>query len=127
MDNLLKRLGRRIRDLRSQRGLSQERFADLCGVHRTYMGHLERGEKNVSINSIVRVSEALEVTLAELFAGIDGERSAALRTPLTDLDRSKLLGELTILERSVESLKRIASPPSDQPASVTGPPKLKGR
>ena len=61
VDELLQRLGRRIRDLRTQRGWSQEQFADVCGVHRTYMGHLERGEKNLSFSSIVRVANALDV------------------------------------------------------------------
>lgn len=72
MDDLLRRLGRRIRDLRTAHTWSQEEFADVCRVHRTYMGHLERGEKNVSITSIVRVSAAFGITLSELFTGVDG-------------------------------------------------------
>jgi len=60
--------------LRKARGWSQERFADICGVHRTYMGHLERGEKNVSFNTLVRLAEALEITVSEL---VSDERKAA--------------------------------------------------
>jgi len=76
VDVLLRSLGQRIRELRVQRGWSQEGFADVCGVHRTYVGHLERGEKNVSFGTLVRVSGALSVTLAELLAGLE-ERSGA--------------------------------------------------
>ena len=65
--DILQRLGQRIKDLRTQRGWSQEAFADVCRVHRTYMGHLERGEKNVSIKSLVRVSDALEIASQSFF------------------------------------------------------------
>ena len=66
MGRPLQVLGERIRDLRKARGWSQERFADICGVHRTYMGHLERGEKNVSFNTLSRLADALGISLAEL-------------------------------------------------------------
>jgi transcriptional regulator with XRE-family HTH domain len=61
-------LGDRIRQLRSSQGWSQEQFAGVCGLHRTYMGHVERGEKNVSLSTVVRISDALGLRLPELFA-----------------------------------------------------------
>ena len=73
MDKLFRSLGRRIRELRTAKGWSQERFAEICGVHRTYMGHLERGEKNASLGSVARVARAFEITLSELLLGIDVE------------------------------------------------------
>jgi transcriptional regulator with XRE-family HTH domain len=76
----LKLLGERIRDLRKARGWSQERFADVCGVHRTYMGHLERGEKNVSFNTLVRLADALGITLSELLAE-ESSRAVKKRAP----------------------------------------------
>jgi transcriptional regulator with XRE-family HTH domain len=72
VDHLLKRLGQRIRELRNQKGWSQEEFADVCGVHRTYMGHLERGEKNLSFRSMMRVAGAVDVPLSALFSGLAG-------------------------------------------------------
>src|SRR5580658_10270452 len=72
VDELLKSLGQRIRELRVQRGWSQEEFAEVCGVHRTYMGHLERGEKNVSFSSLARVAGALSLPISELFTGLEG-------------------------------------------------------
>jgi transcriptional regulator with XRE-family HTH domain len=59
--------GERIRALRQDRGLSQERLAEMAGVHRTYLSSLERGERNVSLDNIYAIAEALGVSPAELF------------------------------------------------------------
>jgi transcriptional regulator with XRE-family HTH domain len=59
--------GERIRALRHDRGLSQERLAELAGVHRTYLSSLERGERNVSLDNIYAIAEALGVSPADLF------------------------------------------------------------
>ena len=48
-------------------GYSQESFADACGLHRTYVGAIERGERNVSIDNIARIADALGVHIADLF------------------------------------------------------------
>ena len=62
-----KAFGERIRTLRSQQGLSQEEFAHKVGLDRTYIGGVERGERNVSLDNIHRIAEALEVSTSELF------------------------------------------------------------
>ena len=54
------RLGENLRRIRVERGLSQEGFADLLGYHRTYVGGLERGERNISLRSLERIAETLE-------------------------------------------------------------------
>jgi len=59
-------LGQKIRRLRQTQGLSQEAFADKCGLHRTYMGAIERGERNVSIDNIEKIAAALHITISEL-------------------------------------------------------------
>ena len=68
--NVTVELGRRVRALRQKRGLSQERLGELAHVHRTYVGSLERGERNVALINIVRLAEALEVDPAELVKGM---------------------------------------------------------
>jgi len=68
---LLKALGQRIRELRTERGYSQEGFADKCGVHRTFMGAIERGESNLSFGNIAKVASTLGVPLATLFDGLE--------------------------------------------------------
>ena len=69
---LLKALGQRIRELRSKQGYSQEAFADKCGVHRTFMGTIERGESNLSFQNIFKVATHLGVSLSELFRDLEG-------------------------------------------------------
>jgi transcriptional regulator with XRE-family HTH domain len=72
LKGLLLAFGRRVRELRQEQGFSQESFADKCGVHRTFMGTIERGESNLSFQNIVKVTEALGVSLSTLFAGLEG-------------------------------------------------------
>jgi transcriptional regulator with XRE-family HTH domain len=62
--------GNRIRDLRRARGFSQESLADEVGLHRTYIGAIERGEQNVSIDNIAKLAKALKVDIADLFKGM---------------------------------------------------------
>lgn len=61
------KLGQRIRDLRKAKGFSQEGFADEVGLDRTYMGGIERGERNVATLNIIRIAKTLKVEVGELF------------------------------------------------------------
>ena len=70
---LLRALGQRIRELRTGQGYSQEGFADKCGVHRTFMGTVERGESNLSFQNIARVATTLGVSLSALFLDLEGK------------------------------------------------------
>lgn len=63
-------LGAAVRDLRKQLGFSQEMLAERSGLHRTYIGGIERGERNVSLANIVRLAKALRVTPAKLLERI---------------------------------------------------------
>ena len=65
--------------MRSDRGFSQEAFADHCGVHRTFMGTVERGESNLSFQNIARVATTLGVSLSSLLLGLE-ERAQSLAT-----------------------------------------------
>ena len=76
MKAIQKALGQRVRQLRLKRGYSQESFADHCGVHRTFMGTIERGETNLSFQNLARIAAGLGVTIAKLVSGV--ERQAAL-------------------------------------------------
>lgn len=74
MLTLRERLGRTIRRLRSEAGYSQEAFGDACGLHRTYMGSVERGERNISLDNIERIAETLGLTAGQLLTKTDKER-----------------------------------------------------
>ena len=67
MENIQKRFGNRVRELREQKGLSQEALAFAARVHRTYLGGIERGERNPSLKNINTIARALKVSLSDLF------------------------------------------------------------
>ena len=64
--DLQRTLGRNLRAYREARGLSQEAFAEQLGVHRTYMGGIERGERNLTLRSLERIADFLELDPLEL-------------------------------------------------------------
>ena len=64
---ILQRLGSRIRSLREHAKVSQEELGHLSGLHRTYVGAIERGERNPSVLSLKKIADALHVTVKELF------------------------------------------------------------
>jgi len=118
IDSLQRSLGRRIRELRSKHGWTQEEFAEFCGLHRTYMGHVERGEKNVSLSTVLRVANALGVRIPALFGGGRGvcpqtpvpAKPIAGRVRLNRPDVNRLLDELEsqrkALRQTVRDLSR---------------------
>jgi len=65
MDVLVK-FGKRVRELRNEMGISQEELAYRAGLHRTYIGMIERGEKNITIKNIEKLANALAVEIKEL-------------------------------------------------------------
>lgn len=71
LQRIRKSLGLRIRELRKGRGYSQEEFAHECNIHRTYMGDVERGERNIAIDNIAKIARTLGITIAELMKGIE--------------------------------------------------------
>jgi len=64
---VLIKIGQKIRELRKSKGFSQESFADEVGLDRTYMGGIERGERNIAALNIVRIAKALKVEVGDLF------------------------------------------------------------
>lgn len=61
--------GVRVREERKRKNISQEELAELAGLHRTYVGSIERGERNISINNIERIAKALRIGPDELLIG----------------------------------------------------------
>lgn len=70
-DPRLKQFGNRIKTLRKEKGLSQEAFASLANIDRSYMGHIERGSKNVTLTKIYQIVDALEISPQVLFETIE--------------------------------------------------------
>ena len=76
MDKILKCFGANVRSERERNRFSQEALADRCGLHRTYIGGVERGERNIGLVNLVRISQALEVQPSHLLRNISGEGRA---------------------------------------------------
>ncbi len=69
--NIVLNFGKRVRELRQEQKLSQEELADKIGIHRTYIGSIERGEKSVSIITIEKVAKVFNLSISKLMEGID--------------------------------------------------------
>lgn len=72
MNGIRTEIGQRIRNYRIQQGLSQEALAENSGLHPTYIGQIERGEKNATLESVEKVAKGLSVPLGRLFENIGG-------------------------------------------------------
>ncbi|EIA0806659.1 TPA: XRE family transcriptional regulator [Vibrio vulnificus] len=69
--SLLLAFGAKVKSLRLEKKLSQEDLAELCALHRTYIGSVERGQRNVSIVNIVKIASALGTTSSLLLEGVE--------------------------------------------------------
>lgn len=67
---IVKKFGKRVRQLRVERGLTQEALGDKCGLDLTYIGRIERGEQNTSLVVIGMIAKGLGISVEELFRGL---------------------------------------------------------
>lgn len=65
--NILIKFGERVREIRKEKGLSQEKLANKADLHRTYIGMIERAEKNITLSNIEKIAYALQVSINSLF------------------------------------------------------------
>ena len=72
-EKVLSSFGKKIFELRKQRNLTQEKFSEICGIHRTYTSSLESGTRNPSLTTLFRISNALGITLSELLDFVSDE------------------------------------------------------
>ena len=93
MSEIAKVIGQRIRNYRLQAGLSQEKIAELSGCHPTYIGQVERGEKNATLESIEKIASALNVPLSKLFDKYDPDDSNDIPSKCYEFILSKTKSE----------------------------------
>lgn len=67
-NSVLKKIGQRIRDIRKNKNLSQEQLAEKAGFHFSYIGGVERAEKNITLANLLKIADALEVPIIDLFS-----------------------------------------------------------
>jgi transcriptional regulator with XRE-family HTH domain len=70
MAELQRAVGARVRELRTARGWSQESYADICEIHRSHMGEIERGEVDVAISTLEKLAKGLDITVSALLKGV---------------------------------------------------------
>jgi transcriptional regulator with XRE-family HTH domain len=98
MSQIISIISHRLRNYRLERGLTQEKLAEKAGLHYTYVGQVERGEKNLTLASLEKILMALDVSFAELFYGLEDsleEESTAAKC--YDLIKSKNIEEQNII------------------------------
>lgn len=76
---MLVAMGEYLRSVREKRGWSQEDFAFECGLHRTYVGAVERGEYNMTLLTLRKITEALDITMIQAMMGADRRHRALTR------------------------------------------------
>ncbi len=101
MQALQQQVGKRIRQLREQKGISQEGLAAICSLHRTYIGLIERGERNLSISTVEVIAQGLGVAPSELFAGIEASAQATAKV------RPTKTSSLSDLEAHIAAIRQI--------------------
>ena len=69
--DVLIRFGEAIRQMRLEKKLSQEEFADICGLHRTYISDIELGKRNISLENIEKIAHALNIRASQIFIAFD--------------------------------------------------------
>jgi len=114
MQTIRIRLGKRVRELRTSLGWSQEKLGEKADLHPTYVGGIERGERNVSLDNLAKLSRAFQISLSELleFPSGDVEKEENLlrvriQQLIADQDEATLKFFLVVHEQLLEFRKRI--------------------
>ena len=106
MSDIAKIIGQRIRNYRTQKGLSQEKLAELAGCHPTYIGQLERGEKNATLESVQKMASAMDISLSELFDKLGKSGSNNIAAKCYDLVASKNEAEQKQLYKMLQEMDK---------------------
>jgi transcriptional regulator with XRE-family HTH domain len=104
VNDLLLQLGKRIHQMRAAKKWSQEEFAHVSGFHRTYIGQIERGEKNMSFDNLARVAGALGVTISTLLDGLENGTDTNVKLPRVDAGSR---GVRAAVHRALETQKLV--------------------
>lgn len=93
MSEIAKIIGQRVRNFRTEKGLSQEKLAEMSGCHPTYIGQVERGEKNATLESIEKIASAMNIPLSALFEKVGEDASDSYPAKCYELVASKSKSE----------------------------------
>ena len=106
LSDIAKIIGQRIRNYRTKKGLSQEKLAELAGCHPTYIGQLERGEKNATLESVEKIASAMDISLSELFDKLGKSGGNNIAAKCYDLVASKNEAEQKQLYKMLQEMDK---------------------
>ena len=106
MSDIAKIIGQRIRNYRTQKGLSQEKLAEFAGCHPTYIGQLERGEINATLESVEKIASAMDISLSELFDKLGKSGGNNIAAKCYDLVASKNEAEQKQLYKMLQEMDK---------------------
>ena len=106
MSDIAKIIGQRIRNYRTQNGLSQEKLAERAGCPPTYIGQLERGEKNATLESVEKIASAMDISLSELFDKLGKSGGDNIAAKCYDLVASKNEAEQKQLYKMLQEMDK---------------------
>lgn len=113
MDNMRMLVGERIRTLRKERGWSQEELGEKADLHHTYVGAVERGEKNASIDTLDKIAVAFNIEILDLFALAQGRMDVdRLRAHVIEEIRELSPGTLKLIAALIETTRNAKAPAS---------------
>ncbi|MBI4727747.1 helix-turn-helix transcriptional regulator [candidate division TA06 bacterium] len=102
----LKLIGQRIKDIRKAAGLTQNALAERAWMHSKYVGQIERGEINSTVETLIKVANALNVPLQELFYVSDNKGKELVVKRISDRLRMQKLKTLELLEKMVKAIEK---------------------
>ena len=73
--DILKVFGKNLRKYRTDKKISQEKFAEICNLHRTYISDIERGQRSIALNNIQKIADALEIETYKLFLENENDKN----------------------------------------------------
>ncbi len=107
METIAEIFGKRVRSLRKQRSLSQEKLSELCDLHPTYIGQIERGEKNASLETIMSLCKGLDVPPSLLFENIGAVSEKTIPGDIYDIVIEMSENEQKAVYDIIKSIKAI--------------------
>jgi len=106
MDNIRVLVGERIRNLRKERGWSQEELGETADLHHTYVGAVERGEKNASLDTLDKIADALGIEMVDLFTLTKGKVDVdKLRAYIIDEVKESSPGMLKLIAALIQTTR----------------------
>lgn len=102
--DIKKLIGARIKELRAKKGFTQEKLAEMMGINSKYMSGIERGNENPTLNTFIKLSDALEIEIGDIFSFLESQDLKKSKQLIRDYIKSASPKEITVLSKIVKSV-----------------------